>query len=205
MAQRLEDHNPDISIIYEEPEPSIVQLHLDSTRERSTNACRKSRRSRDVSAQKSRLRSKESVLDRKDENACTCAPFVEDRRTTGSMSRSEVAAFDGGRNSITVFETWSPSREFSRVSAKDEDSDSDGRFSRRQGTRTRSNEAITRPRIKKTPENLAYLCLRVIDENVMRCAERLEKEILFCARVLNTLTDEINLEINLHVLKIGKL
>ena len=169
---RLEDQNPDISIIYEEPETSSssnvsAEIYLDSRRERSTCRCRKSatvsRKSCDVSAQKSRSRSKESVVDRKD----------EDCGTTKSMSRSPEAAFDREQNSKEDFHerTSSPSR----VSPKDETSDGSGRFSRRQGTtaRRRSNEAISRPRTKKTPENLAYLCLRVIYENVMRCAERI--------------------------------
>ncbi|KAK1130081.1 hypothetical protein K0M31_019765 [Melipona bicolor] len=163
---RLEDDNPDVSTIYEEPE-----LYLDSRRERSTCRCRcrksatESRRSCDVSAQKSRSRSKGSVADRKD----------EDCRTTKSMSRSAEATFDREENSREDFQTSSHSRELSQVSPKDENSDSSGRFSRRQGTgtRRRSNEAISRPRTKKTPENLAYLCLRAICENVMRRAERI--------------------------------
>lgn len=127
--------------------------------------------SRDVSAQKSRLRSKESVFGPKDENAR--GEFLEECYKS-TKPRNLKPAFEYFREDGSSLDL-SHDREFSRISRPRDDGGSDGdRFSRRQGTRRRTRivEGTTlRERMKRTPETLAYLCVRVIVENVMWCEE----------------------------------
>lgn len=220
LMAEVADYNPNVSIIYEESESSSSYVAAasdtgdtdavnpdsngtdkfcpDSRGElvkHSTYQCQKfatESPSYDVPVQKSRLRSKESVSSRKDDDVCMCTPrqgFVEGHyKMTKSLLKNlkSVAdgqnlredfleeSHDGSSNFFTASSMFSC--KFLRFYPKDGESNDSSRFSRRQGTgrRTRANEAILRPKTKKTPGTLTYLCLRVIDENVMRCEKIFE-------------------------------
>lgn len=141
----------------------------------------------DVPVQKSRLHTKESVFHWRDENVCLCAPqqdFVEwHYKTTKSALKNLKSAFDDGSCKDDFFDesidgsidfsttATTCSRDFCGVCHGEDGNSDTGSYSRRQGTgrRTRSNDSMLRPKTRRSPENLTYLCVRVIDENVMRC------------------------------------
>lgn len=165
--------------------------NLDSCSEMNQNQCAPLVPVYDVPVQKSRLRSEESVFSCKDVGVCLCSPrqnFVEwHYKTTryvtknlreavdglnfdnGGCDRRQKGFLDGSLRSSRASST--SSREFFRAYPMETcESDSSG-YSRRQGTirRTVNRDATLRPKLKRSPEPLTYLCVRVIDENVMRC------------------------------------
>lgn len=144
----------------------------------------------DVPAQKSRLRSKESVFAYEDGVMCLCAPqqdFVEwHYKTTKSVLKNLKSAFDGlnfddeyprgshdgSADSSTTSST--PSREFSRARPREDGEEGSRNYLGRQGATRRAtgvitSRAISRPKLRRTPEALTFLCVCVINENVMRC------------------------------------
>lgn len=168
----------------------------DTGRRSSTCQCHKfvmDTASRDVPAQKSRLRSKESVFGLKDAlNARPRVPRQDLAEEYYKMTKSmdSKSAFDRYFREDGSSLDLSRDRHISRICPRrddGDDSDGDDRLSRRQGTgrRTRTLGTTLREKIKRTPETLAYLCVRVIVENVMWCeenhrlwiVERCEKEI----------------------------
>lgn len=168
----------------------------DTGRRSSTCQCHKfvmDTASRDVPAQKSRLRSKESVFGLKDAlNARPRVPRQELAEEYYKMTKSmdSKPAFDRYFREDGSSLDLSRDRHISRICPRrddGDDSDGDDRLSRRQGTgrRTKTLGTTLREKIKRTPETLAYLCVRVIVENVMWCeenhrlriVERCEKEI----------------------------
>lgn len=172
---------------YRNPSHYISKIQLESRkgsdgRRSSTCQCHKfimDSASRDVPAQKSRLRSKESVFGLKDVlNARPRVPrqeSVEEEYYKMTKSMDPKPAFDQYfREDVFSSLDSSRDRHFSRFSSRrDDDDDNDDRLSRRQGTRRRTRIVDTslREKMKRTPETLAYLCVRVIVENVMWCEE----------------------------------
>lgn len=131
--------------------------------------------SRDVPAQKSRLRSKESVFGLKD--VLNARPRVSRQELVEeyykmTKSMDSKPAFDQYFREDGSSLDLSRDRDFSRFCPRRDDGDD--RLSRRQGTRRRIRTTLDttlREKIKRTPETLAYLCVRVIVENVMWCEE----------------------------------
>lgn len=179
------------------------EFHRDQAEDSSLDSCSEMNRNQraplvpvyDVPVQKSRLRSQESAFACKDDGVCLCSPrqnFVEWHcKTTRSVAknlreavdapnfdngccdRRQKGFLDGSPRSSRASST--SSREFFRVYPMETcETDSTG-YSRRQGTirRTVNRDATLRPKLKRSPEPLTYLCVRVIDENVMRCGATL--------------------------------
>ncbi|XP_076680726.1 unconventional myosin 10A isoform X1 [Andrena cerasifolii] len=140
----------------------------------------------DVPVQKSRLRSKESVFAYEDGVMCLCAPqqdFVEwHYKTTKSVLKNLKSAFDGlnfddeyprgshdgSADSSTTSST--PTREFSRALPGEDDEEGSRNYLGRQGATRRAtgaikSRAISRPKLRRTPEALTFLCVCVINEN----------------------------------------
>lgn len=185
--QKLEPPSSNSSSKYPASSPNssrytcTSKIRLDSRkgsdgRRSSTCQCHKfvmDSASRDVPSQKSRLRSKESVFGPKDKNVPRREFLEECYKST--KPRNLKPAFEYFREDGSSLDL-SHDPEFSRISRPSrDDGGSDGdRLSRRQGTRrrTRTVEGTTlREKMKRTPETLAYLCVRVIVENVMWCEE----------------------------------